>query len=166
MPAPKKTPEQFWSKVDIKNSDECWNWLGSKKKGKWPYGKVCYHGKHWVASRLAFVLTNGPIQDESLFVCHKCDNPSCCNPSHLYLGTAKDNTDDAMRKGRLKLDVLKPFALAGERAKNARFSNEKAEHVRYLYKSGLYTIEKLAAMYEVGITTIHQIVTNKTYKVD
>ena len=92
------TPEYFWSKVDMTGGeDSCWNWTGTKHhSGR---GVTEWQGKQWIASRLSYVLTHGDIQD-GLFVCHSCDVPLCCNPIHLFLGTAQDNMDDQRLKGR------------------------------------------------------------------
>lgn len=82
----------------------CWNWIGMRKNGKRPYGRT-YVGsrtdgtrKVVSAHRHSYEVFNGPIGD--LHVCHRCDNPPCVNPDHLFLGTAKDNADDRDRKGR------------------------------------------------------------------
>lgn len=98
----KTVAERFWSKVDIRDIDECWVWTRSlKAKG---YGQFRVHpapASPQTASRVAWQLANGPIPD-GLFVCHACDNPPCCNPNHLFLGMPIDNTRDMIRKGRAR----------------------------------------------------------------
>jgi hypothetical protein len=110
MSKPKITAtERFWSKVD--KSGKCWIWLAGKdRKG---YGKFSIGGKYRPdgsrnsmksAHRHSFELANGPIPQHESFhgmcVLHSCDNPSCVNPEHLFLGTNEDNVRDMDRKGR------------------------------------------------------------------
>lgn len=90
-----KAIQQFWSKVD--KSGECWIWLGSKTQGG--YGLFRFSGKRAYAHRFTYELTHGSIPD-GLHICHTCDNPSCCNPAHLWAGTPVDNMADRDRKGR------------------------------------------------------------------
>lgn len=89
---------KFWGYVDQSAGRfGCWPWTGAKKeKG---YGQVYFMGKNIRAHRMAYELGVGPIPD-GLFVCHVCDNPSCCNPWHLIAATAKENTQDMIHKGR------------------------------------------------------------------
>lgn len=89
------TPEKFWARVA--RSDGCWLWTGGT--GPRGYGVVRYQGAAFRAHRLAWILTHGPIP-EGLFVCHHCDNPPCCNPAHLFLGTGADNMRDMANKRR------------------------------------------------------------------
>lgn len=90
------TEEYFWSKVD--RTGDCWPWTGCKN---WAgYGKVGVENQLKGTHRVAWELTNGPIPD-GLHVCHRCDNPPCCNPDHLFLGTRSDNMRDAREKGRI-----------------------------------------------------------------
>ncbi len=75
----------------------CWEWqLALAPDGT---GLATYKNKHWRASRLSYFVFKGPIP-EGMLVCHTCDNPSCCNPDHLFLGTPKDNMQDREKKGR------------------------------------------------------------------
>jgi hypothetical protein len=100
LPQKQSTPEHFWSRVRTGQPDECWEWQGSR--GSHGHGVLGYHGKrHIIASRLAYELTFGTIPS-GLFICHRCDNPPCCNPAHLYAGTQAENMADRVRRGRWK----------------------------------------------------------------
>jgi len=88
--------ERFWEKVDVRGPDECWPW--TRKHNPKGYGQF-RKDKMVQAHRMAWELTNGPIPD-GLDVLHTCDNPPCCNPHHLFLGTNDDNMRDMNSKGR------------------------------------------------------------------
>lgn len=94
------TAAHLWSKVTIpeapRHEDLCWNWRGSTAKG---YGQIKAEGRVMRAHRLAFELVKGEVP-EGLFVLHSCDNPLCCNPKHLRVGTHQDNMDDKTARGR------------------------------------------------------------------
>lgn len=93
---------RFWSKVNRKASYECWPWLAGGYCGKSKlYRQFWVNGRSVTAHRIAFEIANGPF-DKMLHVLHKCDNPICVNPNHLFLGTNSDNIRDKMSKGRWK----------------------------------------------------------------
>ena len=88
---------RFWSKVQ--RGPGCWEWQACLETTG--YGYYRYDGRSQVAHRVSWKITNGPITN-GLFVLHTCDNRKCVRPSHLFLGTKKDNTQDAIVKGRHK----------------------------------------------------------------
>lgn len=90
------TAARFWMKVDRQGPDECWPWLASVNRGG--YGTFTLDGRKIQASRAVWILTFGNPGD--LWVLHRCDNPICVNPSHLFLGTNLDNIADRVAKGR------------------------------------------------------------------
>lgn len=89
--------ERFWEKVAVGAPDECWEWQASKRSdGR---GQFNWQGQPESGSRLAWIFTHGPITN-GLFVLHSCDNPPCCNPAHLWLGTQAENIADMWAKDR------------------------------------------------------------------
>lgn len=95
--------ERFWPKVDRSaGPNGCWPWMASRVKGYGHFGvgsRTDQTNKLVIAHRLAWILTHGPVPD-GICVCHTCDNPPCCNPAHLWLGTHADNAADREAKGR------------------------------------------------------------------
>lgn len=89
---------RFWDKVHRNAEDACWNWMAAKDARG--YGRVgTSPGRVALSHRVAFELGTGESA-AGKFVCHRCDNPSCCNPSHLFLGSVVDNNRDMYAKGR------------------------------------------------------------------
>jgi len=93
--------ERFYSKIN-KIEDGCWEWTAGLR-GKTGYGAIKVDGKVLDAHRLSYTLHKGEIP-KGMYVCHSCDNRKCVNPDHLFLGSAKDNWQDAVDKGRIKND--------------------------------------------------------------
>ena len=86
-------------RFSLDEKTRCWNWKGSKDKDG--YGKLYFHGRYYRAHRVAAHLWLGfPLHSE-LWVLHRCDNPSCINPRHLFIGTQFDNARDCANKGRM-----------------------------------------------------------------
>lgn len=95
--ADRATPEaSFWARVDQSGGpDACWPWTGGGLDEG--YGRLSWEGHLELAHRIAYMLTYGPPENDVL---HDCDNPPCCNPTHLYDGTSSDNARDRCGRGR------------------------------------------------------------------
>lgn len=92
---------EFWKKVKIRKPNQCWNWTGAQTGSPGSrYGVVIYNGEHVGSHRLAYFFAKGQFLKQ-YDVCHSCDNTICCNPAHLFLGTASINGKDARNKHRL-----------------------------------------------------------------
>lgn len=100
-----KTPLEYLMQrvyIDMDHPDPCWEFTSAKDKdgyGQCQHARVARDASVSRAHQLAWFMMNGKIPN-GMMVCHKCDNPSCCNPNHLFLGTAQDNNDDMWSKGR------------------------------------------------------------------
>jgi len=153
----KNSPENFWSQVSPPTTTGCREWLGMVTKHG--YGRVSWHGKKRLSHRVAFHIHGVLVNLEGpLCVLHRCDNRLCCNPEHLFLGTKKDNTQDAMSKGRQILPHAK-----GEKSGNAKLTNAQAEEIRQLYKSGELSQIKIAKIYGVNQMSISKITRGLAY---
>jgi hypothetical protein len=141
----------FWERVD--KSGECWIWLG-RVAGK-GYGQIT---TKWftteIAHRIAYMLEVGPVPD-GMLVCHHCDTRLCMRPSHLFIGTDRDNVQDMLRKGRSNR--------VGEANPCARVTEEQVTRLRALHRSGLSVTE---CANRVGMTTAnaYTIVKGLTWK--
>ena len=89
--------ETILSRIVVEPESNCWVWQGAKRNGG--YGNIKHRGKSIATHRTIWEYYNGPIPD-GIHVLHKCDNPPCCNPDHLFLGTHTDNVRDMDNKGR------------------------------------------------------------------
>jgi len=105
----RKSPEvRLWSRVEKLPGDGCWLWRGGINTAGYGFLTLRdYQGgsRGFRAHRLAYTLTTGEPIPEGLYLCHKCDNRRCVRPDHMFLGTARDNTWDAIAKGRLYRDA-------------------------------------------------------------
>jgi len=147
--------EEFWSKVDKKGEDECWEWKGGKFiQG---YGAYCRNCKTVKSHRVSYEITYGSIP-KNMCVLHKCDNPSCCNPKHLFLGTNKDNTEDMFIKKRDGLGNQK-----GSNNNHSKLSEEQVKKIRFMYRTKLATQYQLSDIFGVSNRNISRIVNGKLW---
>lgn len=154
----RKDPEtRFWQKVDKSGGPTaCWPWTGKRDQDN--YGSFSTgHSKRAKAHRMAIELTTGSAP-EKLAVCHHCDNPPCCNPAHLFLGTRADNIRDMIDKGGFV--PLPP----GEQHPVAKLSNAEVVEIKTKWASGAFSAIGLGSTYKVNRNTIYQIVKGQSRK--
>lgn len=138
--------------------DECWGWRGSRNpKG---YGRLGRTGGKSIAlaHRVSWEIHFGEIP-EGLCVLHRCDNPPCTNPSHLWLGSVADNQADMREKGR----AVYPPRHSGETHPTAKLTQAQVDQIRARYVPRVYTYAKLAQDFGVHPGTIKRILANDTW---
>ena len=146
----------FWSCVDRREADACWSWTGTR--GRHGYGRFFTRKRFDVrakgaAHRIAYELTHGPIAP-GLYVCHRCDNPPCCNPAHLFLGTHAENMRDKLEKGR------QPW---GEACRAAKLSSGDAPWIRWAAAYSGSSHESIAAVYGVSRRAVGMLIAGDTW---
>lgn len=149
---PAHITEKFWAKLPKRSAEECWEWVGAKKD--FGYGViVCKQMKRsYMTHRVAYIATIGDIP-EGQFVCHKCDNPPCCNPAHLFLGSPQDNSRDCQKKGR---------ANRGKNNGRAKLSDDDVRKIRS--SKACTSAKELAAQYGVTHQLVHMIWGGKVWR--
>lgn len=148
--------ERFWEKVNIADPNECWEWNAYHTHDG--YGVITVNGATQLAHRVAWMLSYGPIP-EDLCSCHKCDNPPCCNPAHLFLSTQKGNVHDMLRKGRKSHAVGCP----GEKHPQSKLTEEQVIEIRALYRRGICQ-RRMAEQFGVSESSIHKIIQGGNWK--
>lgn len=131
--------------------NRCWEWSGYSVHG---YGSTSHDGKRITTHRLSWMLHFGDIP-ESKWVLHKCDNPACCNPHHLFLGNHQDNVDDKVAKGR---------QVRGSRAARSKLSEQQALSVIRMLKSESKSDAEIGRIYGVSPCSIRQIRIGASWK--
>ena|SRR3990167_5583641 len=145
--------QRFWNKV-VKTAT-CWNWIGSKNK--FGYGQIgaMIGKKHkmFAAHRISYELVNDKIP-KGLCVLHRCDNPACVNPQHLWAGTHQENMRDRSLKGRT-------VGSKGEKNGKAKLNRKLVKEIRDLYKTGELSHTGLSEVFNVSKATIYYILNGK-----
>ena len=136
--------ERFWSRVQKGPNNHCWIWIAGKQHG---YGILRVGGRCVRAHRYSFMLNSGEPIPEGMNVLHKCDNPACVRPDHLFLGTQEDNNHDRSRKNR---------NAKGETRKNAKLTTEDVVRIRELAAAGIPR-RTLMHMFGISGTTVNNI---------
>jgi hypothetical protein len=150
-PMPNLTPKQierFWSKVNRRGPEDCWEW----QRGRFSngYGLVTLHPfGNFLAHRIAYAIGYGRAPGQ-LFVCHRCDNPRCCNPAHLFLGTCADNLADMRAKQRGAMGEASPHAKLTTSVVLAILASDESQ-------------QALGDRYEVSQTAVGNIRRGKTW---
>lgn len=136
---------EFWENVSRGAAEECWPWTGYQEKG---YGSFFWRGRMVGAHELALTFTTGERRPWGFDTCHKCNNPICCNPSHLRFDTRSSNVADMISSGR---------------ARPGRFTDQQIEVMRTRYANGA---KQTVIASEYGITNglVSQIVRGLRYR--
>lgn len=153
---------RFWEKVNKNGPTQphmttpCWLWTGGKSKNG--YGGFNTEEQTILAHRAAWVIANGQIPHDGSFhgicVCHKCDVKACCNPSHLFLGTAADNMRDKDIKGRQP---------RGEARAGSKLTSSQVLDIRSLYKRRVVTQKQISVRFGVCRPLINMIINRKIW---
>lgn len=146
--------ERFMRRVQVGDPSACWEWTASRKKKRWHGQWRNGAGKIELAHRAAWRLLRGEIP-AGLCVLHRCDNPACCNPCHLFLGTHSDNFRDMWAKGRAR-----PKANRGQEHGNAKLTADLVRDIRTSKEAGTVLAHRLG----ITATTVCDVRRRRTWR--
>jgi hypothetical protein len=155
----------FWNHVDIKSENECWNWMMGKDKdgyGKFSIPIVPGKRRHIRAHRFSYFITYGKYE-EFIFVCHKCDNPMCVNPKHLFLGSAKDNFEDSKNKNRASKIPMEKSIHRGEDSPMTKLKKEDVLEIKELYKDNNISVHYISQKFNVSKGVIYNVGSGRSW---
>lgn len=146
--------DRFLAKIARGADDECWPWMGKRDRDGYGRFRPTWRGVDHQSHRFSWVLVHGPIP-AGLVVCHACDNPPCCNPAHLFLGTMADNNRDRDIKQR---------TAHGERIAQAKLTTASVRLMRTSYAAGGVTQRELAVAFGVSPATVSYVTSGKRWR--
>ena len=160
---------RFWFKVRIRKPGQCWPWRAGRLQKGYGTFSIGGRGPNFLAHRVAWEIVHGRVP-AGLCVLHHCDNPCCVNPGHLWVGTHADNTQDALRKKRLRPATGKrhgththPECFRGERRRTAKLTEGLVRDLRKAYAKGDTTFTALGQEYGVSYVTVRNAVRGETW---
>lgn len=152
-----KKDNEIWKHISMNHGlVGCWEYTGNRNANG--YGRITFRGHVTLAHRVAWILMNGEIP-EGLGVLHKCDNPPCCNPFHLFLGTEADNVHDMDQKGRRVVGV--PH---GSSSPNAKLTETQVLEIRRLRSEEHLTLSEIGKRFGIGFSHVSTIVRRKAWR--
>lgn len=142
---------RFWKRVNKSGPNGCWIWTGARNS--LGYGAIMIKRKHWLSHRISYALLCGS-PDPKLMLCHHCDNKACVNPSHMFLGTSKDNLADAAKKGR---------TARGQRHSMHKLNENEVLNIRELSSCGKSAID-ISKLFNISYTHAWSITKRKVWR--
>lgn len=151
--------QRFWSKVDRRTDEECWNWTaGTFKKG---YGAFYLDGRMRKATHISLEMATGPSPEPHLQALHSCNNPPCVNPGHLRWGTHDENMQDKADHGRPWRGSIPP-ARRGTSNGRAKLTEKDVKDLRRCWSRG-FTLSELGEIFSISISQAGRIVRRESW---
>jgi hypothetical protein len=147
---------RFWKYV--RKTDFCWEWMGQRDRdGYGRFRPTSLDSDRTGSHRFSYELFNDVTLESGVLVCHSCDNPSCVNPQHLFVGTHQDNVNDMFNKNR------------ENKARGGQFKRTKLQaadvlRIRRVYKKRIYTMKCLAEEYQVSVGSISGVLRRRSFR--